>query len=807
LILAGDNDEAGRDMNERFGRWAAQLRFENISYIDWPTDFREGGDTTDLLAAHGGDVHLASAQFVAWMEEYKLPQFEDHIDTEAQIVELEDLRGTGPDSIYGWETNFLDTYHSKKRHGRGRLLLLAVPPGAGKTHTSVRVIEERAKTYLERRKKEYEALESQLESLSAELDEARDPVARDELAKSVQKVKIKLDEFSFVGFGWFGQYINQWADLQRIGIDESLWMDFQARNPDNCGNFEVVKQLGQQHHNIGAFCNNGCPLREMCKKNGYLAQEEERKKKPIIFFRHGNLPQREMVSECRELIVIDENPTGLFEQSLEIKAANLYPFFPDREAFYKDDQDYQRLTRLLAAVRAAMSVNDGAPKDDPKFHIYGASFFRLVDEQLGLHDLTLQEVLDGLRGETLELHQPNFLSGSNDAAYSIPLRCVPDLVKVMQRELPAYIVNPFHEAPSTIHLISGSLVVFPMDRLLIPTNIPIIVADGTAMPKLYEAMFNREVEFYRPEIRNPNCDTIIIGNSDWLKSVFNRQVGHIVQKIRRAEESLRAKSAPNQPINMDDLPIDDAFESKFMEEAAILIRGVAEENDKLLVISYKDLRLLLEGHLEKTHPHLKGKIAWGHYGAMRGTNMFEDFPAVLLIGAFRIPYDQAYLYISMWAFLLGVENKIESETIVKKMPYDGMPEYEYEYRTFADPFADQYVNSREQAEMRQSVERIRPHATKQPKRVYVAAGRPAIKAVTQVIPKKKFLDRYRVTKNAMLLAYHRKQAAKSLEMFGEVRFPPFRQVREEFHTSNAAIKEVRAQVLAELVDKTNDELV
>jgi hypothetical protein len=805
LILAGDNDDAGREMTERFGKWAQQLKYETVRVIDWPTDFKVKGDTTDLHADNEGNSEATRIQFDSWLSDFALPQYEETIVEDVQIVDLEELRGEGPNSIYGTIKDFLGTYTAKRNYGRGRLLLLAVPPGAGKTHTSVRVVQELARDYLVERAAHKRDVENRRDDLVQEYESAVDQTEREELSKAIHQLEMKLEDWSVTAVAWFGQYVNQWADLQRIGIDPDLWYDFKARSEENCGNFDTVQQLAMKHHDIGAFCKNGCPLREMCKANGYLSQEKERHSKPITFFRHGNLPQP-MASEYPKGLLIDENPTALWEQFLSIDADDLYPFYPERETYYQEDDHYQMLKTLMTAIRAAMSANAGAKeylddkrtKRNPEYRYSGAAFYRLVENQLRLQGTTLPQIMDDLKQDAADLFHPNFISMNNQEAPTIRLRCVPDLLKTMQRELVAYIENPMHRAPSCVHLISGKLLVFPVERLTIPSRVPVIVADGTALPQLYEAMFNRDLEIFRPEIRNPNCRTIIIGGSDWLKSVFNREVGPLVQRRKKAEKQLIAKSDPSKPINFEDLPMGDDFnESKFIEEAIVLIKGVAEENEKLLVIGFKDLRYLLEDHLVREYPHLKDKVAWGHYGAMRGTNFYEDYPAVLLIGAFRIPYDAAYLYISMWATLLGITEEIDDNTVQKFMRYDGQQEG-YEYRTFENPFADAYVNAREQAEMRQSVERIRPHASQMEKTIYVAAGRPAIKAVTEVVRKKEFLDRYRVTKDKILKNHLLKVGRTSVEMFGKIVLPTFAVLEKEFKMSRTDITKVRKAVIAEL---------
>jgi hypothetical protein len=762
VILGGDNDAAGRHFNEKLAKWARELKFYSARYIGWPESLKEGTDTTDVYR-DGGSV-------MDWLVDLSMVLDVAPAVTEPiQIVPRDELRGEGPNSVKGALTEFLATYENNT------MLILAPPPGAGKTHTLVKVIEQRAVMFLEKKKAQREALIDTIADLEKQLAAETDTETRDKLSRTLQQKNRQLEHWSNASIGFFGQFINQWQDLLDIGIDTDLWYNFEARNPDNCANFPLVTRLGQKNHDIGGFCNSGCPFKERCK---YLAQEKAMADKPIIFFRHNNLFQAMQLEEY----YVDENPIGLWMIPIDITQKDLYPFESDRD--YEDEWEWDQLKLFMAAVRAAMSANAGAGHDN---QIMGADFYRLVQDQLG--DTPLNDILDIFAKETLEAYHPSFHGGIENP--DIKLRCVKELIKVMRREMAWFVENPHNKFVSCVTLINGQLRIMGQNTLRIPARIPLIVADGTAPQDLLEIAFGRTSTLFKPEIRNPNCVTTVVKGSDWTKGQLNRETQGKTRRPKKVA-GVEVAALPGSHHIID---------SKYVQEATTLINGLAEKHGQLYVVMYQLLRTILEAQLFDTHPHLRNKVGFGHYGATRGTNRFKDWPAALLIGAYRIPYDVLYQQICMWAVLGERQYVISRELVDKELAYDGIDD-SASYKTFAHKFADDFVRYVEESELRQSAERIRAHASDEKKWIYTAFERPALRAVTRVVKKAEFLDQFRPSKRQLIKKLLLEGARHNLQFKGEWKYPPQSVIAKEVGCSNRDIQEAKKQIAEEGLDLT-----
>lgn len=818
MDVFGDNDEEGEAFARRVASWGVRSKMQ-VRIMTWHGEFKHKGDLTDRLAELTGDIPAMTA----YVTEHLIPFTDDVgggvtrstptdglIDPadESRLVTREEIRGDGPNSIYGTVSEFLRTYAENRQYGRGATLLVGAGAGAGKTKALVMVVEQLARQYLEKRDREKKALQAELSSMQQELDspDLQEGEEKELLRKKIQRAEIRLEEWSVAGIAWFGQYIGQWEDLQKVKIDPDLWFNFVARNQDNCGNINVVQELGAKFHDVGAFCRTACPLRDHCKQHGYLAQEQHRLSHPITFFRHEHM-RSDLRLDYRQLVVIDENPSSIWEANpVRFRAEDVYPFQEGWETDFEDSPAYTALMSLTEAVRAAMSFNIGQyPKlpdgqRNPDYRISGSRLFRLIDDRLIGQGMSLATVLDEIHEDMVKAYQPTYQHAMSGTPAGIKPRPVPYLLKALIRELEMYRMQPHHEAVGTVHLISGEMHVYPAEAVKFSSATPLVVADGTALPVLYEAMFDRPLQIYAPEFRNDNCVTTTVTGSDWTKGQFNNQLGRYITHRERQINKLKLTLAPGEELNIDDIPYEeDIYDSTMAANAMAMIKGLAERHPGgLLVVTHKPFRSILETTLMKTYPALKDRVFWGHYGALRGTNQFENLQAVLLIGAFRIPYDLAYLYISMWAWMLKIQDPISDELVIKSQPYHGQGGLGHGYRTFEHPFANAYINALEMAEMEQCANRIRPHSSDLPKFIYYAASRPAGKWVNTLIDRAFFVNQLTVSKVSEIYKLLLEHYLKTTELMGKGKFPPFRPIAEKYRVSNRDITKVRDQILMEL---------
>jgi hypothetical protein len=785
LILTGDAGDGGAKFNDNLIRYANNVgKFESIKFIDWPDTYENNYDTTDLHRdLYGKDVRSV---IEGWLQD----RWEKPINVVIPdiILDLDEIRGEGPTSTKGEIRHFFETYKP------GEMLILNVEMGGGKTHALVKEMERLTLDHMQQRNIDKDMLEKQIADYEDQLKVEFDARNREAISKLLNTARQALANFSYTAVAWFGQYRGGWDDLMELVDHPELWFNFEARNEENCDHYQLVQRLATNHHDIGRFCHSACPFAEKCRQSGYLAQDQARRQTGITFFRHPQLVI-EAKNEYPVATVVDENPTHLWNVPMTIEDKDLYPHNDPDD--FENAAEYTLIALLMGAIRAAMSVNKGAKPKTPEYEIRGGRFLALVDEMLQAKGTTLEQIMADLEDSSIaDQVQPNYTGGDR-----IQKRCIKDVFKAIQETLPLYLENKYisNNVGTVIHCIGGTLQIFTHHDVRTRSRIPLIVADGTAMPETLMTMFRRKAKVVRLGFRNENAITTQITNSDWTKGEWNRQLGNRVSLAKRQLSKIIPESDPNNPIDISELPAgQDLYDSSYLKEATHLIQGLVDLHEKLLVICYKDVRWVLEQQIFLIDPTLEKKIALAHYGSLRGTNQFQDWPAVVLIGAYRVPYDVLYREISMWAFLMGERGIIDDETVVAYEVYDGQATG-YEFRSFAHPFAHQYVQQAEKSEIWQSAMRIRPHSTKQRKYIYIAMGRPVGKAINRVVKKKQFLDELRPSKRKAIYQEMLRIGKLTLEEEGKVKMPSYAALAKRFAVSKGIITEIKDRILAEKV--------
>ena len=503
----GDNDEAGVKFNQRIAAWALQSGMKH-SIIEWGSEESKGYDITDLLRDRGYEETLnyisdhmvvlkdivsnAGTTRGAYIPDYSLIE-EEYVEEEDQLFsDLYTLRGEGVNSIYGQVSYFLENYKELKK-GKGLLKLLQPPPGAGKSYALVKVATQIARQETELRLVERAKLQNLLHQYEVSADEEEDEDERKATLDVVARLQRKLDNFSLTSVTWFGQYRNGYEDLLANGMDPNLCYDYQARTEDNCANYAMASQLSGAYHDVGAYCNRGCPFKEECLKTGYLSQEKEARQKPIVYYRHQHLLSAQNRVTKNRLVVVDEAPHGIIDNNpVVFKADAVYPHMRGWQLEVGDAIQTSQVEMLMEAVRFSMNANIGKGKNDISTIISGATFLRLVDQQVRVVSegkYTLLSLIDTIPIEVLSRnYQPTFVGGEGD----IKKRVAPVLFSAIQEEIEAFRENPDNTLPSKIHLVDGELELYSGTAIKIPSNTPVVVADATGHRLLYEAMFKRE---------------------------------------------------------------------------------------------------------------------------------------------------------------------------------------------------------------------------------------------------------------------------------------------------------------------------
>lgn len=770
----GDHDIAGSGLNRNICLWANALGMVG-KYIAWDDQFEDKTDITDVMSVLNAPAtieyilsHLKESEESATAGVTRALYIPDLGKTEktSEFIDLSELRGVGINSLRGRINKFLNEYNDTKKRGRGVLQLLATPPGSGKTHTLIKVAEEKALEEHRKRVKEHQELLQQITNLEQEICSSFDSDERAELQNILEILKKQEGLFSYASVAWYGQYKDGYQDLLATGANEEIWYNFEARNAGNCANIETVNTLAQNNHDIGQFCHRACPFMRDCERSGYLAQDIERRKYPITFFRFQHM-LGDRAEEYTSLNIVDENPSGLIDNNpVTFKAADVFAFAEGWDLDLDDRRMGEAIDLFALAVRSVIASNQ-----DINATISGNTVLSLLDKQvqaLSNHNFNLNSIIEYIDYDTLvNYFQPTFITGD---AQHIRKRCLPQFYKAIANELPDYTDNIVQNLPSCIHLVGDQMEIYAQEPITFSSNVPLIVADATALPILYDAMFRREVDVYAPQVKNTNAEIIVVHGSDWTKSQIASEIGKQIISFKKTNE----------------IDTESIYDQRIVRDALNIVSGLASRHEKLLVITHKNIRELFEKLIGEKFDN----IAWGHYGALRGSNSYQEFDAVVLIGAFRIPYDVMYRRISAWARLLGLNEELPTDTVIKAKAYDGQT-VGHGYRTFDHWFSDLYVNMVEAGEMIQSAERIRPHSSDAKKYVYMVASRPALNYVGHVMSKNEFMKQFMETKEKHIKDFLLTFYAENGE------YPSYRIVAEKFATSNSVIQKIRQKLEVE----------
>ena len=776
-----DNDEAGESFGYKIAEMAVTRYLPlEVQTLFWEEAETKFGDVTDGLEFFSGrdlrdflEALLHSPQISLDLENMPANQFFTAPIDESQIVSLSEIRADeGVNSLNEQINTFISTYASLYKRGQGRLKLIKAPPGAGKSYRMVKNAEEHAFHA------QIDAIRRKVQ-LQQMIDDLAEKAVTDEDKTMVEQLRKKLAEFSVASVAWLGQYKEGWADIEKMSDNPALWFNFEARSEDNCANYDLVQRLGANNHHIGSFCKVGCPHRETCVQSGYLAQEQDMKNYPITFFRHQHLGSSYLTREKYSLIVIDENPTAVMETPITAY---------DTDVIIHDAmvaENHPEVVILFDAVRATMGVCK------PKEVVSGADFLKILNKQIltltdNAHNLVtlLAEVDDELVYDA----QPNFISGDEDQV--LP-RVLPQLVIAIRKELADFTENPDNQIPSAINCVYGKLEIYTRTIAKIPKKTPIVVLDATAFPKLYDGMFGRTVEVFAPAIRNKKANVVVLRGSDFTKSQVNRELSKFYDDIDQILAQTQVTNLLGEVVDLSDVQGDpfNIFESSVLRQVYQLAHTVSSRHGNTLVVTHKIIRKIMEAVTDIPN------VDWGHYGALRGTNKYEDYPAILLIGAYRVPYDTVYRKVAYWSRLLGWFDPIDHELIKKQALYHGTVE-EGTYISSNNILLDQYIHMVEAGELIQSAERIRPHSTDEQKFVYLAANRPALNYVTTLGYKKDFIDEGFGSKTASMEDFMRTRYAT------EGKFPTYAEIIDKFHIGRSKIAEARKRIKEEFDNDT-----
>ncbi len=760
----GDNDDAGRSFNEAMG---LDLHAAGVKpyYLAWTDAYGDKSDLTDVLSQSGQEKTLRyieenlklSGQTRGRVKDYRTVDPLYQPPSTINALPLEQIRDDLPSIL----ADFKNTYKLRKKIAkRGVVKILAAPPGSGKSYSLMNFAQDEARKVMEEFAAQLEQAQEALEQSKEALANATNLDEQVQAQGFVDRIGKGIANASKAKILFAAPFINGWDDLlSQPGFDPDLWYNFQARNPDNCENNDIAAQLGAKGYAVAKFCETQCPFAQKCKQFGYLKQERERKQKPITFVRHANLVSDSLLVGY-QIIIIDENFLDVFAEFSTLNDVD--KLVPSRSSWadYQDSnfQQTEWVNNFLEAVRKTLVSNMGKGEEGL---LSGLTYMQEVEKNLGS---SLAELLRKIDPAVIKAYQPIAPPAFTEVA-QLPPRIVELLFQAMKEEISDFTRGEMYN--SRIHQLDGELSVSNLFPLHISANKPIIVADGTAFPELYGYLFNRTVEVYQPELFNPEAQIEQLTGSDFSRTMLRQQMGKYAYDRLDVipDEALEIADILGETVSFEDIPVtDDMFGSPALQQAFEVLLEVASNpaHEKILFVTYKNFRVALErrlkdltlkGKKKEYYVNVLNKMAFGHYGGLRGTNRFKDFDAVVLLGCPRQPYRQMHMRIQAWARLAGKADYIPYNVVAKPAPYHGVEMYEgFTYYTFEDAFADRFVQMYEEGEIRQCLDRIRIYSGGR-KHAYLLIGRPAAKWVTTVTSGRKIARRAYKERNEDVLGY------------------------------------------------------
>lgn len=596
------------------------------------------------------------------------------------------------------------------------------------------------------------------------MSEASDIEEYYEIEGAIERIKSSLENRKKSHVLFLGPFIDGWHDILQHAEHPELWHNHQARSEENCENFEFISHLGRKNYDQMAYCQSGkCPFYNQCKATGFLHHYEKRFEKPITYARHQNL----VMEKDYRLLVFDEDPTGTFERMLKVSESDLNPASEDWYVYlpltYPDGGQEKReaLEDFVSAVKRLMQ--------NPSV-LSGYRFVEALDESCrGKLGYLLSQIDDDL----INTYQRR---GGGDAATveqakALPNRYLPDLIRLVKAEL-AYYEDGVEFYNTRISLLGNHIYLHFIDVPEIPKSKPIIVADGTAEPALYEAAFKREVSVYQPEIYSPLATTTVFYGSDFTITSVVGQLAEYYSEDREDLGGLEVEDMFGNKLKLSDLPEEpNNYGSSAVTQIVTVLKSVASKHKSLLFVTHKKALKVIEDYLRVDNPELYQRVAFRNYRSLRGTNRYQDYEAVMLVGVPRIPYNILHQKAQAWAWEAGYKKYISPNIVIKQAPYHGREEG-YSYVTFDDPFADMLVRVTEEGEIRQCLDRIRPFTSDVPKHVYLLMGRPAARWVSRLKSVKQEIFDLNSSVRSKAMLFMRAWKTE----YGE--FPAFKDVKE-----------------------------
>lgn len=800
--IYGDDDTAGDSFVKTVRRSFLRVKDEfpeidtlTVRALAWP-DFDTGTgrskkDPYDILAEWGSNAGAIISKMLANAKDLVDPKVGLMRAEIGPIMDLDVIRGEGPDSLYGrfkyFYENFRKEFYSKEdeeldQPETSTALVDRSFAGSGKTRAAVRLVEEAAldrEEQLQRRDERKQQHKEEAERILARYEAGELDLTDDDLALFKRRVKYKPSERT--AFLYIAPFKRSWEDILRIRQHPKLWFPLEARSTSNCKYYDTQARIAAKGYTVmNRLCKGSCPFREMCAEQPgqYMQQFEELYKYPIVFLRHPHLLMRDLTKRAK-LVIIDEDPNAEYMKQLRIDDSDF-----DTEDSLRDllvDFSVEETNAVIALADALKrSLGRLASKSKDILYRAGPDVLRLVNAQLstseyGVHTLeSLAEAITPEVMERLDTRTPEALLNP-DTIQEAPSGYFVDLLRVVLEEAQEH-YHKLYEDPdyrwnSRVNIIGHNYAFYPMTPFPIPMKTPVIALDATGSPVKYKKSLGRDILDNKSLVREPATATFVFMGSGFSISAIRKdahETSAIPADLLKNEWAAVARAV----IEGNDEAAEDALDADALEQldlnAAIsdalkVIQQIAVRHDNLFVVTYKALEKKLKDEMWKISVELSLKLEWGHFRALRGSNEFEHMDAVLIIGTPRPPLVETAMALSA---LFHDEELLDLSLGRVALPYHSTGALPGAKTTmFADPRTHDFINELEAGEIEQDLARIRPHTSKRGKFVYLLTERPAAPWVTHMVDYRKVVEQFDIQAGAMVAA---KDGARTISRVQQV---------------------------------------
>lgn len=454
VYLIFDNDRAGRDgMLVAYRVLREHAPDLPVYPVRWPEGTPEGYDLSDLLvgALDGAaqlDALCAAAHLLQQPAAPRRRRRRLHRADQAHPAPAPD--STMPVIRDDLINRILDYLDDAKENPDPPILLIAPPPGSGKTTGLVGSLEALSKRvfYAGPRKDLWYTLQD----------------------ASVQAATIHFDDPSV-------SRAAEWVNLRpRSGADQF--------GPQNCTYFDQAQTAERQRRNVmELLCrrNGPCRLWGMC---GYSQQFSEAHESMLVYGRHQHVTRSSMLSGF-DVLILDEDSRSAFIEEVILATADLA--LPKRAL-----GEAQALTFVLRTLLAESGDETmRGPQIITRMHEIVAHLYP---------DRTLAQLLAAIsEGDPILFDEP-YLRDPEEV-HRLGIRWFPDVYRVLRHELALW--DRFHDQGqagdwNSRLWVRGSHLYLTLVHLPPTGHMPVIIADATGSAALYTRLLGRRVIEYRP---------------------------------------------------------------------------------------------------------------------------------------------------------------------------------------------------------------------------------------------------------------------------------------------------------------------